>query len=97
MDVKELTPRMRPAAQFGDVFGEQRLVAGVVVDHQRTLPVAQEGGDMLAGAGRFVVEQDDGWAIGGAVRKEVGALGLARTGIELGYRRFVGMQHGRGQ
>ena len=58
---------------------------------------AEEGGDMLAGAGRPVVEQDDGMGFGISVHEEVSAFGLARPGIELGYRRLVGMQHGRGQ
>ena len=34
----ELAPRVRQAATLGDTGGEQRLVAGVVVAHERALP-----------------------------------------------------------
>ena len=93
--VEELASRMRPAGQFGDATGKQRLVAAVIVDQQRTLPVVEEARRMLAGAAGAVIEQDDRRTIGGTVRKEVGAFGLASARVELCHRRLVGVQHGR--
>lgn len=99
--VEELASSMRPASELGgatsggDAVGKQRLVATVVVDHQRAVPVVEEICGLLAGTAGAVVEQDDGRAVSGAIRKEVGAFGLAGAGIELCHRGFVGVQHGR--
>ncbi len=87
--------RMRPAIQLGNAVFEQRLVAGVGVDHQCAFPRAEEVGGVAAGAAGTVVEHDNRWIAGPSIREQVGAPGLAGTRIELGDRGLVGVQDGR--
>lgn len=55
VQVDELAPGVRPAAQFGRAAGEQRPVACKVIHHQCVAPVVEEGRRMLAVAAGGVV------------------------------------------
>src|SRR4051812_1452929 len=54
----ELAPRMCPAAGFGNAQSEQRLVAAVIVAHQRTAPLPEELAGMTTATGLGKVKHD---------------------------------------
>lgn len=96
--VEEFAPRMGHAAEFDDgAVAEQGLVARIVVDHEVSLPSAQEGRGMFAFAAGLVVEQEDrrlAVEAVAAVGPQVGFLGLAPAGVELLHRGLVGVEDG---
>ena len=47
MELKELAPRMGPARLLDHLLPEERLVTGIVIDHQMPRPIAQEVADTL--------------------------------------------------
>jgi hypothetical protein len=51
MQIKELTPRMRQAADLRDSIGEPGLVATKVIANQTTFPLFKEGSTVLTGSG----------------------------------------------
>lgn len=48
------------ARQFHHGVGEQAFVAGIIIDHEGTLPVLQEVPGMFAAPVGLVVEEDEG-------------------------------------
>ena len=100
LKVKELAPRMRPAAQFDNhlpiLAREQLLVSAIVVHHEAALPALQEIPCMLAGPAALIIEHHNrqaGIQIVAAVTPQVRPFGLARPRIQLLDRGFVGIQH----
>lgn len=87
LKVKELAPRMRPAAQFDNhlpiLAREQLLVSDIVVHHEAALPALQEIPCMLAGPAALIIEHHNrqaGIQIVAAVTPQVRPFGLARPG-----------------
>jgi hypothetical protein len=91
--VNKLAPRMRPATKLSHAGRKHRLVADVVVDHQRALIIAEEATGVLAAAAGAEVEHGDRRPDAAAVGKQVTAMGPALAGHEHAHWRLVGAQH----
>ena len=54
---------MGHATDFDDPRGEQRFIAGIVIDHQMTLPATQKSPCMRTAAPGLIIEYGDAWPI----------------------------------
>ena len=95
VQIEELAPRVRQAADLGHTTCDQGLVAAEVVTGQAAPPATQEGPRMITGA-RLAEVVDHGLHIFECPRgvgPEVGPVRLAVAGLEHLHRRLIGMQH----
>jgi len=91
----EVAPGVSQATRFDNLGAEARLVAAEIVANQVSLPVAEEGPGMLAGAavGEVVDHRLQGFELAGGVGPQIAAVGLAGAGRQHCHRGFVGLHH----